>query len=735
MRPSLPAAVSTYDTKDNLRTRTSPEGRTTTYTYTTRNQIETVTDATGRVTTRHYDSKGNLTSVDAPLNRVTAFTFDAQGNLVSVTDSANRTTHFTYDSAGRVTRQTLPDGRVIQYSYDTNGSVTSITPPGRPGHQFIYSQSGLEQRYTPPQPMPPVSTTQTIYAHNANGQVTHITRPDGQAITFTYDDTGRLRTQTLPTGQLVYTYDAEGRQKTVSAPGSVVVESDYDEAGRLQGTTWTGPVSGSITRTYDPAGRVATQSVMGGQTIPFAYDDDDIVTSAGSLNLTLHPQTGLITDATLGVVADQRGYTDADEPASYQANVNGTPVFSTTYPLRDNIGRIKQKTETLDGVTTAYDYAYDPAGRLISVKKNGAEVAAYTYDANSNRLTKAASGGTTIYTYDDQDRLLSQGGTTYTYMANGELQSKTVNGQTTQYTYDVLGNLLRVDLPGGDRIDYLVDGENRRIGKKVNGTLVQGFLYQDHLKPIAELGENGALRTQFVYASKENIPGYLIKDGITYRIISDHLGSPRLVIKTTDGTVVQRRDYDEFGNIIVESGAPDLHPFGFAGGLYDRDTKLTRFGARDYDAETGRWTAKDPIGFQAQDTNLYGYVFDDPVNFIDPEGLITIAENLSAINIQGTLRLVQGVGARHLHHLVPKQILKEWAKTLRPALTGVRGAPNRVSLDANFHVWLHASKKGFNFNKQLYDLIKGLDTVTPEAAAKLAVDLTEKAIKVYLGLP
>lgn len=63
-------------------------------------------------------------------------------------------------------------------------------------------------------------------------------------------------------------------------------------------------------------------------------------------------------------------------------------------------------------------------------------------------------------------------------------------------------------------------------------------------------------------------------------------------------------------------------PFGFAGGFYDKDTGLVRFGYRDYDPEIGRWTARDPIEFEGGDTNLYGYVLGDPILFIDPDGLI-----------------------------------------------------------------------------------------------------------------
>ena len=108
-----------------------------------------------------------------------------------------------------------------------------------------------------------------------------------------------------------------------------------------------------------------------------------------------------------------------------------------------------------------------------------------------------------------------------------------------------------------------------------------------------------------------------------YRIVSDHLDSPRLIISTTDGTVAQRIDYDEFGNITQDTN-PGFQPVGFAGGRYDRHIELTRLGARDYDAVTGRWTAKDPIDFLGGDPNLFGYVRNEPINHIDPRGLFVL---------------------------------------------------------------------------------------------------------------
>ena len=108
--------------------------------------------------------------------------------------------------------------------------------------------------------------------------------------------------------------------------------------------------------------------------------------------------------------------------------------------------------------------------------------------------------------------------------------------------------------------------------------------------------------------------------GQRYYLGYDQVGSLRMVTDAA-GNVVKRRDYDSFGNIISDSNPELTVPFGFAGGLHDPDTGLVRFGYRDYDPDMGRWTAKDPIGFAGGDTDLYGYVQNDPVNWIDPYGL------------------------------------------------------------------------------------------------------------------
>ncbi|MEZ0392835.1 MAG: RHS repeat-associated core domain-containing protein, partial [Pseudobdellovibrionaceae bacterium] len=227
-------------------------------------------------------------------------------------------------------------------------------------------------------------------------------------------------------------------------------------------------------------------------------------------------------------------------------------------------------------------------------------------------------------TYDAQDRILQSGSTSYQFTANGTLSEKRVGTAITRYIYDDFGQLASVTLPDGKFIEYSIDGHAQRAIKKVSGSITQKFIYHGDGTIAAELNEDNSIKSVFVYATQTNSPDYMITSGVQYKFVKDHLGSVRLVINTETGSIAQRRDYDEFGRVLTDTN-PSLQPFGFAGGLYDSDTGLVRFGARDYDPETGRWTSKDPILFNGGQTNLYGYTFNDPINFIDPSGKFGLA--------------------------------------------------------------------------------------------------------------
>ena len=143
-----------------------------------------------------------------------------------------------------------------------------------------------------------------------------------------------------------------------------------------------------------------------------------------------------------------------------------------------------------------------------------------------------------------------------------------------------------------------------------------------------------------------HVPTSFTLNNQRYYILTDQIGSPKL-IADENGNTVKQLDYDSFGNLITDSNPDFAIPFGFAGGLHDNDTGLIRFGYRDYDPETGRWTARDPIGFAGGDTNLYGYVLGDPVNHHDPSGLIWahVAKGLINAGLNLISQLLQNGGS------------------------------------------------------------------------------------------
>jgi RHS repeat-associated protein len=641
-------------------TYTSPAGRLTTMTL----------DASGRVSQAnppgvtpvqfHYDANGRNDAITQG-TRVTSFHYAPNGFLDLITDPAGQKTSIVSDASGRPTLATQPDLTTVAMSYDPSSNVSSVTPPGRPPHQFSYDLNDNETLYTPPDAGAPMSTATS---YDADQEVTLVSRPDGDFITPSYDPrSGRLTSVTTSVGLTAFGYAPDGGQLTsITAPGETL-SYGYDGA-LFKSVTWSGAVTGTLQRTYDSSFRVQSETVAG-TTINYTYDNDDLLTKVGSMNIPRDPTTGFVSSGnTLGTLQESNTYDQYGAPQTYTVkDGSGNLIYAVDYGTRDSLGRIVHKTETIQGQTHTYDYGYDSNGRLVNVFNdgiapgsmlwnasatyasgalvtfNGVEYAslqntntgmepdqspawwqvthAYAYDANGNRLF--APGLTNPPVYDAQDRMLAYGDCTYSYKKDGSLQTKTCSAGTTTYDYDPFGNLRHVGLPNGNTIDHVIDGQNRRVGKKVNGVMVEGFLYRSQLQPAAWLNGDGSIRAIFVYGLHANVPEYMVQSGTTYRLITDQVGSVRLVENISTGAVVERIDFDEYGNVLADT-APGTQPFGFAGGLRDLATGLTRFGARDYDAMIGRWTAKDPLRFEGGQNNLYLYVAADPVNFLDPRG-------------------------------------------------------------------------------------------------------------------
>jgi RHS repeat-associated protein len=301
----------------------------------------------------------------------------------------------------------------------------------------------------------------------------------------------------------------------------------------------------------------------------------------------------------------------------------------------DALGRLTEKRE--NGVTTTY--SYDVRGHLARVLRNGAVVAAYSYDANGNR----SDAGRTA---DARDRITARTGATYAYDAKGQRTTKTEGAIVTRYAYDGRGHLASAEVVGTVRVDYDLDAYGRRVTKRRNGTVENRYLYRNQLQPAAEVDAAGNVLTRYVYARGELAPDLMERAGASYALLKDERGSIRFVVDVFSGVVAQALEYDPFGKVTSDTN-PGFQPFAFAGGLYDPDTGLTHFGAREYDAETGSFTRPDPSGFAAGE-NRYAYAGGDPVNFVDPDGNFIQAVIIGAAvaGAEGALEnyVAEGVG-------------------------------------------------------------------------------------------
>ena len=301
---------------------------------------------------------------------------------------------------------------------------------------------------------------------------------------------------------------------------------------------------------------------------------------------------------------------------------NAPPHLALT---RDDHGRIARRTLRLGDFTETRRYAYDFAGRLARVSdERGGLCESYQYDHEGRRLADINLGrfvGERRYVYLPGNRLGQAGSVQYGHDKAGFRNLKvarTPQGEAVmRFHYEPSGQLMHVDISDGRHVKYVYDSSGLRIEKRVDGRLAEAFRWLDPLR-LSEF-HDGREWWRFAYL-EGRMPVGLTNGEASYLLLADQVGTP-VALATPDGHVVQTMQYDCFGNLLAQRGDVVRLPLGFAGGLFDADTGLTRFPWRDYDADTGRFTALDPLREKGGDPDWYGYCVDDPVNRVDVWGL------------------------------------------------------------------------------------------------------------------
>ncbi|MDJ0654437.1 MAG: RHS repeat-associated core domain-containing protein [Xanthomonadales bacterium] len=568
--------------------------------------------------TFQVDSRGRVSETligEGAAQRTVAFTYGADGQLSSLTGPTGLETQFLFSDDLQLEGFVLPDGNSLLSTYDADGFEIAVTGAG--GETVVLVPDERKSLVQMAYPDAGDGVTATNHSYDDDRRVIGESRANGQVLSVGYNPQGRLASVNYSRGQLTYGYDASGRNNSIVSPD--VSLSRLFQGPWLARESWSGSIEGTVERIV-ATDRVQLASVTVNGTDAVAYSYSPLLTQVGSLTLTRDNTTGGIAATTQGLVTDQYQYDAEGRITEYRARISGADYLVQSLQY-DAMSRVVQLTETLAGATTTFEYAYDNRSNIESVAVDATLSASYLYDAEANRVSVTTLSGTEAATFDAQNRQLTRGGVSFDFDEDGTLTSTNDGGQITSYLYDEFSNLLLVVLPDGREISYAVDGANRRVERAIDGVRAAAYLYGGDSRPVAELDAANAVTARYVYADRPGAPEYMQRGGITYRLIKDYQGSVRAVVDTGTGAIAQAISYDVWGEILQDTN-PGFQPFAFQGGLYDPLTGLTRFGARDYLAESGRWTTRDPIGFAGGSTNFYLFVGNNPATSTDRTGLV-----------------------------------------------------------------------------------------------------------------
>ncbi len=615
------AFVRAYDAATRTQTFTSPAGRTLTITFDDKGRVASRRgDATQAPVTLAYDTHGALSQVSQGL-QTAIFARDDHGRVRSRTDALGHATLYAHDEAGQLISSTTPVGSRYALGYDAAGHLTGLTMPGAGVYGFVSTAADQLSRYQPP------GNAAYESSYDLDRRLTRVVLPGGRVEALGLDDAGRPSAFTSPETTVVVSAlagDATTRlagTSWVGAGGATqATQLDYD-GDLVTASRWTGAATGAYAYTYG-AGFLLSQlgftSGLDAVDTALVRDQDGLVVGIGPFLLERAGPGGVVSRVSDGSLSLTVEHDPLARPTRQTLAVAGKTAFDLQWAF-DAAGRIVHEVATLGAnAPSVSDYAYDADAQLTQVTRDGVVVERYTYDGNTNRLSRQlGTAAAELASYDAQDRLTQQAAVTFRFDVDGFLAQR----GNDLFRYATSGELLQATV-GGATITYAYDGLRRRTSRTdASGTT--SYLYgnpDDDFQVTQTRAPSGVLTT---YSRGDGGRLFALQRGSErFYVATDQLGSPRLVTDAA-GVPVKVLSYDGFGQLRADSNPGWELPIGFAGGLQDPTTGLVRFGLRDYDPGTGRWTARDPSVLGGRRANPYAYVGNDPVNLVDASGLVS----------------------------------------------------------------------------------------------------------------
>jgi len=446
--------------------------------------------------------------------------------------------------------------------------------------------------------------------------LTKVRNRDGNWDKFTYYPSGRLETATTFTDmteisiliRYTFTWSSDGLLQSVldNTNNRTISYTEYDGIGQRKTVDYFG--QWTVGYDYDSA-NLPAHITYGANTFTFGYD------SLGRRSLLTYPNQ----------TKTSYSYDDLDRLTNISHKAGTTEFAKFAYTDFDKVGNRKARST----VSQAETYVYDIIYRLLqTVAPAGTEE--FHFDEVGNR-TSGPGAKDTGYLHDNGNRMTQGRKLAYGYDDAGNQTVKTAApDKTWVQSWDAENRLVKVEKTKGSEkrtVSFKYDPFGRRIGKQLT-TVIDGvtktsawnYAYDNEDIVLETLAVNGTTTstTRYIHGPGIDEPLALERGGQVYCYHADGLGSIA-AITDQNKNIVQSYRYDSFG--MVTPGTQFENSYAYTAREWDRETGLYYYRARYYDPMDGRFISKDPIGFEGGDVNLFGMTSNDPINWVDPNGL------------------------------------------------------------------------------------------------------------------